>query len=111
MKKWTKFIKYVDSAEHFEAINYRSRSEWIKSTSYIYLFFSLLFFIFLFFTYRWDYFFAYSIFFSPFFFLSNLVLVVYNIYINNKCVCVCTDLCTRSVHRSGGYRTRTHREC
>jgi hypothetical protein len=48
MKKWTKFIKYVDSVEHFEAINYRSRSEWIKSTYYTYIsFFRISFFFYI----------------------------------------------------------------
>jgi len=73
MKKWTKFIKYVDSVEYFEAINYRSRSEWIKSTSYIPIYIYIFFF-----TYWRDYFFAYSIhFFSSFFsYFSNLALVI-----------------------------------
>lgn len=109
MKKWTKFIKYVDSVEHFEAINYWSRFEWIKSTSYIYLFFSLLFFIFLFFTYRRDYFFAYSIFFL--FFQSHARCMYIYIYIICVHVYVYVQTCVRAaVYTAAAVIGRVHIE-
>lgn len=87
MKKWTKFIKYVDSAEYFMAINYQSRSEWIKSTSYIY------FFIFLYISTRFLCLPDIIISFFP----QSSRLVTSSVSV---CVCVCTYACC-------GYKTCT----